>query len=68
MFGRFPKTSMCNLIQIKDFILSGGVDGYVYIWRISALKCCRALKVSDSEIVSMGVKGKCVLFGCSQVC
>ena len=64
MFGRYPKTSMLCLGRVGDFVISGGVDGYIYVWRIKTLKCCRALKVSDSEIISMGVKDKHIIFGC----
>ena len=62
MFGRYPKTSMTCLGHVGDFIISGGVDGYVYVWRLKTLKCCRALKVSDVEIVSIGVKDKHIIF------
>jgi hypothetical protein len=44
--------------------LGGGVDGYVYVWKINTLRCCKALKVSDSEIVSIGIKDKYIIFGC----
>jgi hypothetical protein len=64
MFGRYPKTSMICLGKVGDFVISGGVDGYIYVWRIRSFKCCRALKVSDNEVISMGVKGKHVIFGC----
>jgi len=47
MFGRYPKTSMTCLGKVGDFVISGGVDGYVYVWRIKTMKCCRALKVND---------------------
>lgn len=48
MFGRYPKTSMTCVGRVGDFIISGGVDGYVYVWRIKNMKCCRALKVNDN--------------------
>ena len=63
MFGRFPKTSMTCLGKVADFIISGGVDGYIYVWRISTSRCCRALKVADVEIVAIGIKGKHVIIG-----
>ena len=65
MFGRYPKTSMTCLGKVGDFIISGGVDGYIYVWRIKTFKCCRVLKVSDAEIVSIGVKEKHIIFGCN---
>jgi len=34
MFKRFRKTSMLCMIKIENYILSGGVDGYVYVWKI----------------------------------
>lgn len=64
MFGRYPKTSMLCLSRVGDYLISGGVDGYLYVWKISSYKCCRALKVSDSEIISIGVKQKYVILGC----
>lgn len=64
MFGSYPKTSMTCLAHAGNYLISGGVDGYIYVWRISTSKCCRALKVGDSEIVSIAVKGKHIIFGC----
>lgn len=64
MFGHCPKTSMTCLEKIDEYIVSGGVDGYVYVWKISTMKCCRALKVGDSQITAIAVKGKNLIFGC----
>ena len=64
MFGRYPKTSMICLGKVADYVISGGVDGYVYVWKTKTFKCSRALKVSDSEIVSIAVQGKHIIFGC----
>ena len=38
---------MTCLGHVADFIITGGVDGYIYVWRLKTLKCCRVLKVSD---------------------
>jgi hypothetical protein len=45
MFGHYPKTSMACLAQAGDYVISGGVDGYIYAWRIATLRCTRAMKV-----------------------
>ena len=55
---------MTCLGHVGDFIITGGVDGYIYVWRLKTLKCCRVLKVSDVEIASIGVKDKHIIFGC----
>lgn len=54
---------MTCLGKVGEYIISGGADGYVYVWRIRTRKCCRAMKVSDTEIISIGVKGKHIIFG-----
>lgn len=64
MFGRFPKTSICCLAKAGEYLVGGGVDGYIYVWKIKTLRCCRALKVSDSEVVSIAAKGKYIVLGC----
>lgn len=45
MFGHNPKTSMACLAREGDYVISGGVDGYIYAWRITNLRCTKALKV-----------------------
>jgi len=63
MFGRYPKTSMSCIGVIGEYVVSGGIDGYVYVWKISSYKCSRALKVSDEGITALVVKGKYIVFG-----
>ena len=48
MFGHYPKTSMICLEQADNYVITGGVDGYIYVWNIEKMKCCKALKVHDS--------------------
>lgn len=55
---------MICLEKAGGYIISGGVDGYIYVWKITTYKCCKALKVGDSEIVSIAVKDKHIIFGC----
>jgi WD40 repeat protein len=47
MFGHFPKTSMVCLYQAGNYIISGGVDGYIYVWKIASMRCVKALKVHE---------------------
>jgi WD40 repeat protein len=61
MFGHFPKTSMACLAQAGDYVLSGGVDGYIYAWRIASQRCTKALKVHEGEITAMAVKNSQVV-------
>ncbi len=64
MFGHYPKTSMACLAQAGNYVISGGVDGYIYAWRIATLRCTKALKVHESEISAMGVKNGQVVVAC----
>lgn len=47
MFKRFPKTSMLCMINFENHIVSGGVDGYIYVWKIKTAQCVKAIKVAE---------------------
>ena len=65
MFGRFPKTSMLCVASFGHYLVSGGVDGYVYIWLSSTYQCLKAIKVADCEITALGVKNKQIILATS---
>lgn len=47
MFRRFPKTSMLCVVSFENYVISGGVDGYLYFWKIKAGECVKAIKVAE---------------------
>jgi hypothetical protein len=48
MFGKYPKTSMTCLCQVRhNYLASGGVDGYVYLWSITTSSCIKVVKWGD---------------------
>lgn len=44
IFGQYPKTSIICIEQAGNYVIGGGVDGYIYVWKISTMKCTKALK------------------------
>lgn len=65
MFGHYPKTSMCCLAQAGNYLISGGVDGYIYAWRLATLRCTKAVRVHEGEVTAMAVKNGMVVLACS---
>ncbi len=61
MFGQYPKTSMICLQKADNYVITGGVDGYIYVWNIEKMKCCKALKVHDSQIGAIAVNSNKVI-------
>ncbi len=66
MFTHFPKTSMLCVVNFGSYVVSGGVDGYVYIWQTSNFQCSKAIKVADCEVTALGVKNKQIIVGSSE--
>ena len=49
MFTTFPKTSQCSITVInQSYIVSGGVDGYIYIWN-SFYECIKVIKCFEGK-------------------
>jgi WD40 repeat protein len=49
MFTQFPKTSQCSITNMDNkYIISGGVDGYVYIWN-DKYECIKVVRCFDQE-------------------
>lgn len=53
---------MGGAINQNDDLVSGGSNGYVYLWR--GKECANVLKVSSSPIRAMQVVGVYLLIGC----
>ena len=64
MFGKYPKTSMLCLGASGDYLVSGGVDGYLYVWRASVGQCIKALRVSEAEVGAIGIGSGHLVIGC----
>ena len=64
MFGKYPKTSMLCLGVSGDYVVSGGIDGYLYVWRVSSGQCIKALRVCEGEIGAIGIGYGHLVIGC----
>lgn len=46
------------------YVITGGVDGYIYVWKLSNYKCCRAFKVEEDELTAIGIKDNHLIISC----
>ena len=46
---------MISIATIGEHAISGGVDGYLYVWKVSLCQCCHIFKAFDSEITALTI-------------